>query len=122
MGSRAVIVLCKNEDVAKERFGLVKPALGMCYTRTGRPFFKDESLHQNILTRLNEAMQKTDLWSTLNSDWVVLDCEIMPWTLKAQSLISQQYASVGVSGTLALKETINTLKIAQQRGLFVENN
>ena len=121
MGSRAVIVLCKNEDVAKERFGLVKPTLGMCYTRTGRPFFKDESLHQNILIRLNEAMHKSDLWSTLNTDWVVLDCEIMPWTLKAQSLISQQYASVGVSGTLALKETIDTLKIAQQRGLSVDN-
>jgi protein phosphatase len=36
MGSRAVVVLCREESVSRRRFGVVSPSLGAVYTRTGR--------------------------------------------------------------------------------------
>ena len=40
MGSRAVVIVCRDEQTASERFGIVGEA-GIVYTRTGRRFFPD---------------------------------------------------------------------------------
>src|SRR5207249_10156784 len=39
MGSRAVVIVCENAEVSTKRFGVKAGGLGVCYTRTGRPFF-----------------------------------------------------------------------------------
>ena len=44
MGSRAVIVLCRDEEAARKRFGIVGRGLGVVVTRTGRPFFGEAAL------------------------------------------------------------------------------
>src|SRR4051812_8096710 len=44
MGSRAVVVICRNEEAAQRRFGLVGEGAGTVYTRTGRRFFSDRAL------------------------------------------------------------------------------
>ena len=49
MGSRAVVVLCKDEAVSQKRFGVVQASLGTVYTRTGRRFFTDEALEHQFL-------------------------------------------------------------------------
>lgn len=36
MGSRAVVIVCRDEDAARRRFGVVGEGFGICYTRTGR--------------------------------------------------------------------------------------
>jgi protein phosphatase len=36
MGSRAVVIVCRNMDVARQRFGVVEEGIGIYYTRTGR--------------------------------------------------------------------------------------
>jgi protein phosphatase len=41
MGSRAVVIVCRDQDTARRRFGVVEDAAGICYTRTGRRFFDD---------------------------------------------------------------------------------
>jgi protein phosphatase len=41
MGSRAVVVVCKDEEIVRKRFGVVGDGIGICYTRTGRRFFND---------------------------------------------------------------------------------
>src|SRR6185312_15543340 len=46
MGSRAVVVLCKNETVSQSRFGVMHASLGAVYTRTGRRFFTDDELER----------------------------------------------------------------------------
>ena len=35
------------------------------------------------------------LWDELETDWLCLDAELMPWSVKAQALLGQQYAAVG---------------------------
>ncbi len=102
MGSRAVVVLCKDLSVAITRFGVTTPALGTVYTRTGRRFFTDDALEAAFLTRLRDAAETSGLFAELNTDWLCLDCELMPWSAKAQDLLYKQYAPVGSAGTLSL--------------------
>ena len=123
MGSRVVIVLCRDETVAQTRFGvigngiiqptsdsdkspgrkLIEPSIGVCYTRTGRPFFNDPEMEGVLLQRLHAALDAIKFWETHETDWVCLDAELMPWSAKAQELIKEQYAPVGVAGQIALK-------------------
>ena len=44
MGSRAVVVVCRDSEVAKQRFGIATGEDGIVYTRTGRRFFSDANL------------------------------------------------------------------------------
>jgi protein phosphatase len=103
MGSRAVVVLCKDEAVSQKRFGVVQASLGTVYTRTGRRFFTDEALEQQFLARLQSAVERSGLWDELATDWLCLDCELMPWSAKAQELLQKQYAPVGNAGAHALR-------------------
>src|SRR5579863_3429450 len=48
MGSRAVVVLCREESVSQRRFGVISPSLGAVYTRTGRRFFNDNGTEKII--------------------------------------------------------------------------
>lgn len=120
MGSRAILVVCREPAVAQRRFGTLYPAWGECYTRTGRPFFPDTSMTTALLQRVSHAFSQSGLWDTLATDWACLDAELMPWSAKAQSLVLQQYAPVGVSATLALSATHDCLQQAVSRGLPVE--
>ena len=109
MGSRAIVILCKNEDIARTRFGLSEPAPGACYTRTGRSFFDDTPLEAAFLKRLQNAVSKADLWNSLNTTWIALDCELMPWSARAQQLLQEQYAAVGASARASLNATLAAL-------------
>ena len=82
MGSRAVIVVCRVPQAAREWFGA--DADGIAYTRTGRRFFPDAGTESALLQRLRGALAAAGLWAELG-DWAALDCEILPWSLKADS-------------------------------------
>lgn len=109
MGSRAVAVVCRDEETARTRFGVVDEGIGIIYTRTGRRFFSDYELEQSLLTRVRDAMQQSGLWDELDTSWACLDCELMPWSAKAQDLLRQQYAAVGSSGRHALSAVTQAL-------------
>ena len=120
MGSRAVLIVCRDPETAKKRFGVVSDdTLGICYTRTGRRFFEDTTIETELLKRVKEAIDNTNYWETLNTNWLCLDCELMPWSVKAQELLRQQYAPVGVSARVALSEAITVLETAAERGINV---
>ncbi len=110
MGSRSVVIICRNEDVARERFGVVGEGVGSCYTRTGRRFFNDMALETEFLTRLRSVVDEYGLWHELKTDWLCLDCELLPWSAKAMELVRQQYAAVGASSRAALAESIKVLE------------
>ena len=119
MGSRIIIVLCRDEGVAEKRFGIKNEGIGVCYTRTGRRFFSQSQLETELLDRLNDALTQSDFWDNLNTDWVCLDCELMPWSVKAQELLKQQYAPVGVAAKEGLSAAVDVLQQAKNRGVEV---
>ncbi len=115
MGSRAVVVVCRDEQAARERFGVLEGEIGIVTTRTGRRFFNDAALEARFLDRVRSALTAADLWTTLNTTWVCLDCELMPWSAKAQELLKTQYAAVGAAGRAALPKAVASLAQATER-------
>lgn len=119
MGSRAVVVVCRDEAVARRRFGVVDEGIGVCYTRTGRRFFDDAVMERELLAVVHGAMEQSGFWETRKTDWACLDCELMPWSAKAQELIRQQYAAVGAAANAALPEVVEALQAAAGRSIDV---
>ncbi|MGD0547194.1 MAG: polynucleotide kinase-phosphatase, partial [Terracidiphilus sp.] len=115
MGSRAVVIVCRDRDAALRRFGVVEDEAGTCYTRTGRRFFSDLAIERKFLDRIRVAANKAGLWEELNTDWLCLDCELMPWSAKAQDLLRHQYASAGAAAKAALPQAVAALKLTANR-------
>ena len=117
MGSRAVLVICKDEETATKRFGVQNEGIGICFTRTGRNFFNDAEIEKKFIGRVNQCLTKTNFWEKFNTDWVCLDAELMPWSAKAQALLKDQYAAVGAAAGGALPEVEKALQLAFDRGI-----
>lgn len=120
MGSRAVVVIGRDEDAVKRRFGIVDEGIGVVYTRTGRRFFNETALETEFLAHVQSAITQAGLWEELGTEWMALDCELMPWSAKAQELLQTQYAAVGAAAGGALAETLSVLHAASAQGREVE--
>jgi protein phosphatase len=105
MGSRAIVIVCRDEAAALRGFGVEGEGIGVILTRTGRRFFDGGALEQELLARLHGALSKAGWWERFGTSWVVLDAELMPWSAKAQELLKKQYAGVAASGRAALAAT-----------------
>ena len=117
MGSRAILVICKDEKAVLERFGIENEGIGICYTRTGRNFFNDAKIETEFISRINLALTNSGFWDKFDTNWVCLDAELMPWSAKAQNLIKEQYAAVGAAASCSLPQVENVLKQALERGI-----
>jgi protein phosphatase len=102
MGSRAVVVACRDAGAARRRFGVTDGAAGACYTRTGRPFFADAEEEGRLVDRVRAACEGAGLFDRLETDWVLLDGELMPWSAGARDLPERQYAPVGAAARVGL--------------------
>ncbi|OZE97924.1 polynucleotide kinase-phosphatase [Rhodococcoides fascians] len=107
MGSRVVVVLHRGGD-------------GTAYTRTGRRVF-NEVLTRELLSAVDRSLEATGLWTELDTDWVILDSELMPWSVKAEGLIRTQYAAVGAAARADLAAEASVLERASARGLPVQD-
>ena len=117
MGSRAVVVVCRDEDTARQRFGVVGEGIGICYTRTGRRFFDNGTIEKQFLEKVRGAVESAGFWQQFQTDWICLDAELMPWSAKAQELLRQQYAAVGAAAKASLTETVASLEhLASKNG------
>lgn len=119
MGSRAVIIVCRDTGVARRRFGIVEDEDGIVYTRTGRRFFDDLGQERGLLDRIRRAADQGGIWDELATDWLCLDCELMPWSAKAQEILRTQYAAVGAASRAALREAFSALERAAARGVDI---
>ncbi|MDN4492918.1 polynucleotide kinase-phosphatase [Ureibacillus aquaedulcis] len=97
MGSRGILFLFKDSEVGRKYVG--RETLGVIYTRTGRRFF-DMATEGEILSRINESLTANDYFNKHNTEFLLMDAEIMPWNLKAKELISSQYAHVAENAIL----------------------
>lgn len=116
MGSRAVVIVCRDEEAATRRFGVVGEGVGAVLTRTGRRFFDDRELEAAFLARVQAGMEAAGLWDEFSTSWFCLDCELMPWSAKAQALLRGQYAPVGASAKAMLASAVDLLQQTAARG------
>jgi protein phosphatase len=115
MGSRAVVIVCRDEDAVRKHFGVVGEGIGVCYTRTGRRFFEDAQIERVFLEKVRSAVDKAGFWDEFKTDWICLDAELMPWSAKAQELLRKQYAAVGAAATGSLEVTVSSLEKAASK-------
>jgi protein phosphatase len=120
MGSRAIIMVCRDAAATQRRFGIVDGGIGICYTRTGRPFFADQAMERALLAHIQSALTNAGFWEAFETEWVCLDAELLPWSFKAQGLLRQQYVPVGAAGQAASTAALDALHQAAERGLAVE--
>jgi protein phosphatase len=119
MGSRAIVVVCRDAEVARSRFGVDSGETGAVHTRTGRPFLSTSSETEAVLSRVRAAIEGAELWDEMATGWLVLDCELLPWSAKAMALIERQYAAVGAAARAGLSAAEDVLERAAARGLDV---
>jgi protein phosphatase len=119
MGSRAILVVCRDREAARMRFGILEDEDGICYTRTGRRFFDDPALERGLLAAVRGALDRSGFWERFETSWVCLDCELMPWSAKALELVRQQYAAVYTAARVGLSASVDALERAAARGLDV---
>nr|WP_245770145.1 polynucleotide kinase-phosphatase [Streptomyces radiopugnans] len=120
MGSRAVALVCRDAAAAAERFGVTGGETGALHTRTGRPFFDDRAVTEEVLARLRAAADGAGLWRELDTDWLLLDAELLPWSLKSAGLLRRQYAAVGAAAKAAFPGALAALEAAASRGAQVD--
>jgi protein phosphatase len=118
MGSRAVVIVCRDEAAARKSFGVTGEGIGICYTRTGRKFF-EQKVETEFLECVHMALTAAGFWDEFQTDWICLDCELMPWSAKAQELLKHQYAAVGAAAKATLAEEVSALEQATKGGLDV---
>ena len=78
---------------------------GVIYTRTGRPFFDDARARGGAARRACAPRidARRPVGRARRPTGLVLDCELMPWSAKAQELLRSQYAAVGAAARAALR-------------------
>ena len=74
---------------------------------------------EGLLARLRSAVDSAGLWEELDTDWLLLDAEIMPWSAKAGSLIESQYAPVAASSRAGFAAAAEAFARAGDRGLEI---
>ncbi|HSF39721.1 MAG TPA: AAA family ATPase [Thermoanaerobaculia bacterium] len=114
-GSRAVVVVCRDEETARRRFGLTGE--GLAVNRTGQRLFPEGRLERQLLGRVREALDRSGFWETLQTDWVFLDCDLLPWTREAVSRL----AAVGAAARASLPKALARLAEAGARGVDVRS-
>lgn len=117
MGSRAIAIICKDENAAKKHFSTVNEQCGIISSRTGRPFFTpaQKAIQSVLLAQIRSALDSTAFWKKYDAEWLCLDCEIMPWSYKAQTLVNKQYAPYGIAGINGLEKSLEKLSQLDRR-------
>jgi protein phosphatase len=67
MGSRAVVVVCQDPDVAARRFA-VGEGTGAVLTRTGPPFLRTPGDEDALLAKVRAGVDKAGIWEELRTD------------------------------------------------------
>jgi protein phosphatase len=93
-------------------------ASGAVYTRTGRSFFPPP-LTETLVEGLRTAITKAGLWDELDTGWILLDAELLPWSAKAEALLRSQYAAVGAAARASLPAAVSVLEAVATRGVDV---
>ncbi len=76
-------------------------------------------VENGLLDLTRAALSSSGFWDEFSTEWVCLDCELMPWSAKAQELLKQQYAAVGAASQAAMGEVVPALEAARDRGVDV---
>jgi len=82
---------------------VIGEGFGVCYTRTGRRFFDDAKLENEMLTAVRSALDAVGFWDDFKTSWVCLDAELMPWSAKSPGSFTRPIRGGRIGSTCALE-------------------
>ena len=122
MGSRAVVIVCRDADVATSRFG-VEGRRDRCDLHPG-PVARSSTTAPRPRTRsagsAARSMRPASGRRSTPTGWCST-ASCCHGSAKATELIRRQYASVGAAAHAGLNAGVTTLEAAAERGLDVAN-
>ncbi|MGH3566680.1 MAG: polynucleotide kinase-phosphatase [Pseudonocardia sp.] len=119
MGSRAVVIVCADAGAARRRFGATGGETGVVLSRTGRRLVTHP---EPLLARLRAALATAGLWAELDTDWLALDAELLPWSAAAGGLLDDRYAPTAAAALADLGATAAALQAAGARGVNADDD
>ncbi|HEY1622512.1 MAG TPA: polynucleotide kinase-phosphatase [Streptosporangiaceae bacterium] len=115
-GDGVAAVLCEEKHMGSRAvLSVRRSGGGAVWTRTGRSFF-DAGLTSSLMSRARDAIETAGLFDELGTSWLLLDAEILPWSVKAGQLLRDQYAAVGAAARSALPAAVTALERFCSRG------
>ncbi|MCB4379403.1 hypothetical protein FZX02_02825 [Synechococcus sp. MU1644] len=79
--------------------------------------------HVDLCQRDATCVVVAGLWEELQTDWVLLDAELMPWSAKAQELLKRQYLpTVAAANSSASALLVAISKAGEIEGLEALHN
>ena len=120
MGSRAIAVVCREPSVARAAVRH-RVAGRRGHLHPDRPALLHRRRARAASSSSASAPGSTaaGLWDELGTEWLILDCELMPWSAKAEELLRRQYAPVGAAAARAVRAELAIVEAAGQRGVDV---
>lgn len=117
-------VVCEEKHMGSRAVLWIRPDDGVIYTRTGRAFLAAAPM-RDLVDRVRLACARAGVFDQLESDWVLLDAEILPWSFKAEQMLKEQFAVVSAAASAALPAVGDVLAKTLSRakanpGLFTE--
>ncbi|MCL1839208.1 MAG: polynucleotide kinase-phosphatase [Propionibacteriaceae bacterium] len=109
MGSRAVVWVFRKDAASATGNGSI-------HTRTGRAFFDLELLTQ-ALQRIEAAVAAAGLWEEFETDWLLLDAELLPWSLKSEDLLRDLYRPIADGARTMYDAALQQVASGMSRGL-----
>jgi protein phosphatase len=114
MGSRAVVLVCRTADAAAARFDAADTETGIVLSRTGRRMLADP---EPLLAAVRRAAELTGLWDDLDTDWLALDAELLPWTAAGAGLVGDRYEPMAAAALADTRAVAAVLAAASARGV-----
>jgi protein phosphatase len=114
-GSRALVLVLRDPEVARARFGAPAPRPGVVLTATGRPFFGDAAAEAALLAQVHDALTAAGRWSAWDTDWALLDAVWVPASAQPRSLFAEDRASAAALGVHETSRALALLAAAAAR-------
>lgn len=118
-GVRCLMVVCRQPEVACERFGLASPSWGRLYSRLGRPLVAAEEVEQATLRQLSAGLERAGLFELLGSNWVLLDGELVRWERRRELFGGASLSHTLHAGLTGMGRGLELLAQASARGVAV---
>jgi protein phosphatase len=126
LGTRVVVVLCRNESVARTVFGTVDERAGIVYSRTGRNVFTDRKTEESWIQRWRGAAEEAKLFDSYGP-FIVFEAQFEHLGLRVAHgalrpkphLELPMPAAVVTHDELAFDATLDAISRAKTRGIEV---
>lgn len=118
MGGRISLLVCKQKQIAKKCFALADGQRSSCLYRVKPNASAFEFLdwehslrEKGLFQHIETLMDASGIWDSTEANWLLLDCELMPWAISNEPIeeVTSLYAGLSAAGLTSLNAALAML-------------